>query len=344
MKCICGVIALLLARFSFAQTLDLALPTDNDALFRGGGAEFYQYIERDYKGVKSFPWEGGQYGFVRNPVETSAGIVYTRFHEGIDIKPVRRDANGEPLDEVRSIADGTVVYTNTVPRWSNYGNYVVIEHRWGGSPYYSLYGHLRSISARKGQRVARGDAIGGMGYTGEGLNRERAHVHLEINLMLSRKFESWYSAFVKTEPNYHGIYNGLNLVGIDVARLYLALPKNAALTIPEFLRSEEPFYRVAVPASEHFDLSRLYPWLLRGNAAGAKAFAVTFNRAGVPLRIEPLPTPVSAPSLTWWEKRGVDYSLLTRGVLTGRGENAALSENGTRQMQLLTWPDSAHAP
>ena len=88
------------------QVVDLALPTDNDALFRGGGAEFYQYIERDYKGVKSTPWEGGQYGFVRDPMETSEGIVYTRFHEGIDIRALQRDARGEPLDEVRAIADG----------------------------------------------------------------------------------------------------------------------------------------------------------------------------------------------------------------------------------------------
>ncbi len=73
------------------QILDLVLPTDNDALFSGDGPAFYQYIERNFKGVKSTPWEGGQYGFVRDPMDTSAGIVYTRFHEGIDIKPVHRD-------------------------------------------------------------------------------------------------------------------------------------------------------------------------------------------------------------------------------------------------------------
>ncbi|HEY8835757.1 MAG TPA: hypothetical protein VIM09_09240, partial [Chthoniobacterales bacterium] len=67
-----------------AEPLNLVLPTDNDALLRGDGPAFYQYIERDYHGEKSTPWEGGRYGFVRNPVETSAGIIYTRLHEGID--------------------------------------------------------------------------------------------------------------------------------------------------------------------------------------------------------------------------------------------------------------------
>src|SRR6266480_1755951 len=69
-----------------AQTrdvLDLVLPTDNDALFSGGGATFYQYIERNYRGEKSAPWEGGQYGFVRDPTDTVGGVVYSRFHEGI---------------------------------------------------------------------------------------------------------------------------------------------------------------------------------------------------------------------------------------------------------------------
>src|SRR3954464_154710 len=87
-----------------AEPLDLVLPTDNDALFKGDGPEFYQVVERDYKGVKSTPWEGGQYGFVRDPIDTAAGIVFTRFHEGIDIRPLHRDARGDPLDEIRAIA------------------------------------------------------------------------------------------------------------------------------------------------------------------------------------------------------------------------------------------------
>src|ERR1700686_4815869 len=100
-------------------TLDLALPTDNDAIFRGGGPDFYQYVERDYRGEKSTPWEGGQYGFVRDTEQTRAGVVYTRFHEGIDSACLHRHERGEPLDEVRAIADGKVVYTNPVPGYSN---------------------------------------------------------------------------------------------------------------------------------------------------------------------------------------------------------------------------------
>jgi murein DD-endopeptidase MepM/ murein hydrolase activator NlpD len=322
------------------EPLNLVLPTDNDALFRGGGAEFYQYIERDYKGEKSTPWEGGQYGFVRNPIETAAGIVYTRFHEGIDIRSLQRDASGEPLDLVRAIAAGVVVYTNPVPGYSNYGKYVVVEHRWDGCNYYSLYGHLSAITVHAGQRVQQRDQLGVMGHTGEGLNQARAHVHLELNLMLSRQFEAWHDTLFKNDPNHHGRYNGINLTGLDIARLYLALRKRPSLTIPEFLAEEETFYRVTIPASRHFDLLRFYPWLLAQKTEAAPvSWEVSFNRAGVPLKIEPGAKPVSEPQLSYVKKSPVDPSYLTRDQVTGRGESAHLTDSGKRLMRLLIFPD-----
>src|SRR6266705_2363280 len=259
------------------HALDLVLPTDNDALFSGDGAAFYQYVERDYKGVKSTPWEGGQYGFVRDPTDTAGGPVYTRFHEGIDIRPMHRDSNGEPLDEVRAIADGKVVHTNLVPGYSNYGKYIVIEHRWDGSSYYSLYGHLSSIAVQPGDTVKRGQRVAVMGYTGAGLNQSRAHLHLELDLMLSHRFEAWHNAFFKSDPNHNGIYNGINLAGLDIARLFLALRKNPALTIPEFLSDEETFYKVTVPKARHFDLLKLYPWMLAAsNRREGSSWEVSF--------------------------------------------------------------------
>jgi murein DD-endopeptidase MepM/ murein hydrolase activator NlpD len=322
------------------EPLNLVLPTDNDALFLGGGAEFYQYIERDYKGEKSTPWEGGQYGFVRNPIETAAGIVYTRFHEGIDIRSLQRDASGEPLDLVRAIAAGVVVHTNPVPGYSNYGKYVVVEHRWDGCNYYSLYGHLSAITVRAGQRVQQRDQLGVMGHTGEGLNQARAHVHLELNLMLSRQFEAWHDTLFKNDPNHHGRYNGINLMGLDIARLYLALRKRPSLTIPEFLAEEETFYRVTIPASRHFDLLKFYPWLLAQKTEGAPvSWEVSFNRAGVPLKIEPGAKPVSKPQLSYVKKSSVDPSYLTRDQVTGRGESAHLTDSGKQLMRLLIFPD-----
>ena len=320
--------------------LDLVLPTDNDAIFSGGGAAFYQYIERDFKGVKSTPWEGGQYGFVRDPIETSSGIVYTRFHEGIDIKPLRRDARNEPLDEVRAIADGKVVHTNLVPGYSNYGNYVVIEHRWAGSNYYSLYGHLSSIAVQPGDSVHRDQRIAVMGYTGVGLNQARAHLHLELNLMFSNRFEAWHDAFFKNDPNHNGIYNGINLAGLDIARLYLALHRNPSLTIPEFLSSEEIFYKVILPKSPHFELPKLYPWMLVAGTRNEKSsWEVSFARSGLPLKIEPSEKHVTQPELSYVKKSSIDYSYLTRDEISGRRDHVHLTEYGRGLMRLLIWPD-----
>ena len=339
---IAGLLALvnLTNAHSIGQPLDLVLPTDNDALYRGDGAAFYQVIARDFQGVQSMPWEGGQYGFVRDPVETPNGIVYKRFHEGIDIRPMSRDARGEPLDEVRAIADGKVAHTNQVAGFSNYGKFVVIEHRWDGAYYYSLYAHLREIVVQSGDQVKRGQRIGVMGHTGEGIDRERAHVHLELNLMLSPEFQSWYDVYFRNDPNRHGIYNGLNLAGIDIARFYLGLRKNPALTIPEFLSQETTFYKVTVPNAKHFDLPKRYPWLLRGSVSSRQnSWEISFAQSGVPLKVEPSARVVTEPELTYFKRSSGNYSHLTRGALTGHGDRAALSESGKHLMQLLVFPD-----
>src|SRR5437762_12025914 len=335
-----ALVAFNLSMQAQTQLVDLVLPTNNDALFSGAGPAFYQYVERDYKGMKSTPWEGGQYGFVRDPVETAAGIVYTRFHEGIDIRPLRRDTHGEPLDEVRAIADGKVVHTNLVPGYSNYGKYIVIEHHWDGSSYYSLYGHLSSIGVQPGESVRRGQRIAVMGYTGVGLNQARAHVHLELNLMLSHRFEAWHETFFKNDPNHNGIYNGINLAGLDIARLYLALHRNPSLTIPQFLESEETFYKLTLPKSSHFELPKEYPWMLANSRGNEKSsWEVSFARSGLPLKIEPSDKHVTQPELSYVKKSSIDYSNLTRDQISGRGEGAHLTEYGRRLMRLLIWPD-----
>jgi Peptidase family M23 len=334
------MVAFLTIGQSQAEPLNLVLPTDNDAIFRGDGPEFYQYIERNYKGVKSTPWEGGRYGFVRNPVEMGSGLVFSRLHEGIDIRALQRDASGDSTDPVRAIAAGVVVHTNQAPGYSNYGKYVVIEHNFDGCKYYSLYGHLSSIAVRTGQRVQQRDQLGVMGHTGEGLSQARAHVHLELNLMLSRHFESWHDTFFRNDPNRHGLYNGLNLAGLDIARLYLALQKRQGLTIPEFLSGEETLYRVLLPASRHFDLRKFYPWMVQQKTEGETAsWEVSFNRAGVPLKIQPSAKAVSEPELSYLKPGGIDARLLTNERVAGRGGSARLTEKGKQFMRLLIFPD-----
>ena len=146
-------------------------PTENTALLDNRPQDFYMYVDRNFEGKKSQPWEAGAYGFTRTLVRTQAGPVSVKFHEGIDIKPLRRDASGTPLDDVHPVAGGTVVHASANPTHSNYGRYVVIEHQLKDGPLYSLYAHLASVSCRKGDRVGTGNVIGKLGYSGVGLNK-----------------------------------------------------------------------------------------------------------------------------------------------------------------------------
>jgi murein DD-endopeptidase MepM/ murein hydrolase activator NlpD len=320
--------------------LNLALPTDNTALLRGDNAEFYQVVERNLHGVISYPWQGGQYGFVRDPRELAGGTVYTRFHEGMDIRPLRRDAQGEPLDEVRAIAAGKVVYVSRAAGASNYGRYVVVEHRWGGCPYYSLYGHLNTIAVEAGEKVAQGEKLAIMGHTGSGINRERSHVHLELNLLLNDHFEQWHEMFFKNDPNHHGIYNGINLAGLDLARLFLALRRDSSLTLPAFLGKEEAFYKVIVPDSPNFQLPQRYPWMIeRAPNEKPAAWEISFARSGLPLRLAPSGKAVSGAELSYVKPSPIDARYLTRGNVSGRGGNARLTDSGKALMRLLTFPD-----
>lgn len=320
--------------------LDLQLPTANHALLTGDYENFYQVVDRDFQGVKSTPWQGGQYGFVRDPEETSIGIVYTRFHEGMDIKPLQRDATGMPLDPVMAIADGTVVHANDTASFSNYGKYVVVDHLWGGCHYYSLCAHLNKVLVTSGQRVTKGQQIGVLGFTGEGLDQARAHVHFEINLMLSSDFDDWHKTYFPDDVNHHGNFNGINLAGFNVAAFYLALKKNPDLTVPEFLSREETYYKVVIPRSTHFDLPRFYPWMLGKKTAGdSPSWEISFTQSGVPLHIEPSAQKVDEPALSWIKPSPVNYSMLTRDIVTGKGDHGELSVTGRHLMKLLTSPE-----
>ena len=328
--------------------ISLVLPTENDALFRGDGPKFYMGTYRKSKPNVRPGWTAGEYGFVRNARRVNGGIVYSRFHEGVDIRPLQRTSRGEPLDEVWTIADGEVVYVNRRESRSNYGLYIVIEHWWGDSPYYSLYAHMKSISVEIGEEVEQGTVVGIMGYTGSGINLSRAHLHLEINFMLSEAFDDWYKdSPAAAVPNYHGVYNGLNLLGIDAARLYLELRDNPDLTMPEFLKQESHFFEVAVPAGPTLpDILWRYPWLCDDledwkpeygpPVELGSSWKITFDASGFPLKFEPSNEVVNAPELNVLERSMIPYQFLTNGMVRGRGSDFSLSESGSRRIDLIT--------
>ncbi len=314
----------------------IQLPTVNDNLFTGHPERFYMYVDRNFEGERSKPWRGGCYGFVRNPVRTKTGVLYARYHEGIDISPIERDRAGNALDMVKSIGDGTVAYANPVSGRSNYGKYVVVEHRFPGGPFYSLYAHLATVSCKRGDPVRAGSALGRMGCTGVGLNRTRSHVHLEFCMLLSSRFDAWHKTYAGA-TNYHGIHNGMNLAGMDIAKLFLLHRKNPSLSVPDFIRSTPIQFSVTVSRKGIPDIARRYPWLIRGDArAPSPSWEISFSKTGLPLLITPSQRKVSRPALTRLRRSQNSYSLETRGLLSGSGDHATLSRRGEKLLALIT--------
>jgi len=336
-------LALLAALPLSAAPDDLRLPTANDALLAGQPEKFYMYINRDFEGERTQVWEGGCYGFVRTPVRLPSGeVVLTKFHEGIDIAPMQRDKAGNPLDTVASISDGTVAYISPIAGQSNYGKYVVVEHRWDDSPVYSIYAHLSDITCKPGDVVKAGDKLGQMGFTGAGIDRPRAHVHLEIVLKLSERYEDW-NKFVGGGENKHGNFNGMNFTGADAAKFFLERKTNPALTFHDFIKSQPVHFKVSVPSRGLPDMAKRYPWLVTGDPAKAASWEIAFTSTGQPIGFTASERKVAAPLVTFIRPAAIPQHYLTRGLLTGQGETATLSKSG-KQLVALASDDFPVAP
>lgn len=90
----------------------------------------------------------------------------SKMHNGLDWAASRGTS-------ILAAADGIVT---TAERQRGYGNIVVIKHEFGLETYYA---HLNSIDVREGQRVSRGQKIGGMGTTGASTG---VHLHYEVRV------------------------------------------------------------------------------------------------------------------------------------------------------------------
>lgn len=320
------------------------LPTENRHLLTGEPEKFYMYVDRTFEGVSSKPWQGGAWGLVRNPVRVGGEVEYLRFHEGIDIAPVKRDKAGNPVDLVMSIGDGRVVHVSDHPGRSNYGRYLVVEHPVdpAGNVVHSLYAHLAAATVKPGDRVKAGSVLGRMGYTGRGINRTRAHLHLELGLLMSSRFQGWFQRY-SGGTNHHGNYNGMNLIGMDVARFLTESHKNSGLKVTDFVRRSPAYFKVTVPRDGTLDFAARHPWLVYGDLTKASpSWEISLTATGLPTGIATSNRKVSAPIVSAVRDSDTPHRYLTRGLLTGEGSSATLSTNGQKLVALLTgdFPES----
>lgn len=121
-------------------------------------------IESGGPGMFSWPVTGtitSPFGWRSNPFGGGP-----EFHQGLDI--------AAPMGTtVTAAAGGTVI----MAQWyGGYGNYILIDH---GGGYSTGYGHLSAIYVSVGQSVARGQAIGAVGSTGQSTG---PHLHFEVRI------------------------------------------------------------------------------------------------------------------------------------------------------------------
>lgn len=320
-----------------ADGVDLQFPTENRALLKRDKAAFFQP-------TISKRLISGQFGFTRTNGPEPARI-FERFHEGIDVRPLRRDAKGDPLDPVVASADGRVIYVNRQASKSNYGIYVIIEHRFGGWPVQTFYAHLASTPLRGGETVRAGDHIGILGYTGTGINQERAHLHFEVTFQLMEGFSRWFDQVGKPQfkepgPNHHGDFSGLAYLGVDPAPLLLATAQGRSPSVPEIFQSETPQFKVRVSSENRYWFwQRQFPFQVEGGIAipPPPAWEITCNRIGIPLHFKRLEHPIASPTLSWFRPNTRLQEWFTRGLVEGRGGHERLSKHGMKWLSQLTW-------
>ena len=193
-------------------------------------------------------------------------------------------------------ADGTVAYLSTRAGLSNYGIYLVLRHQIEGLEVYTLYAHLSSVrkGLRVGDSVRAGEVVATMGRTTntrEGISKDRAHLHFEIDLVANGRYAAWHAGNLKGIRNDHGNFNGRNLLGIDPAAIFREQSRlGAGFRLVQFLQSRPVLARVAVRGGQPAWVRR-YPQLLVRNPAAEREgvagyeFALAFN--GLPIRITP---------------------------------------------------------
>jgi hypothetical protein len=256
------------------------LPTANHALYEPG-----QELKFLAPTSPDRPWTTGSFGCVRTDG--------WQMHEGLDIRSLQHDRRDEPTDPVLATADGTVMYFSARGGLSNYGKYIVIRHVIEGVEIYSLYAHLSEMAPGLaiGKTVHAGEVIATMGRTGQHIEKDRAHCHFELNVLVNDHFPAWFRKNMPGERNDHGVWNGQNLNGLDPLAILLAeKPGAKKFSMLEFLRSQMELCRVLVRATD-FPYLKRYPGLVlknpKADQEGVAGYEIALNYNAVAFALMP---------------------------------------------------------
>jgi peptidoglycan LD-endopeptidase LytH len=238
-------------------------------------------------------------GDVRSGLFGSVRSGGRQFHEGLDMLSITRDRQREPLDAVSAALPGVVRHISSGAGSSNYGRYVVIEHPHLKPAVYTLYAHLHDVrpDLQVGTQVQTGERIGTMGHTssGAGIPKERAHLHFEIGVRVTDRFATWYSKRGFGSPNPHGIWNGMNLMGVDPLELFTAQREGKLRSLADFFQNQPAALTLQIARTEEPDFVRRYPEFVDATNSAKPisspgGWEITVNATGLPFHWRRLST------------------------------------------------------
>jgi murein DD-endopeptidase MepM/ murein hydrolase activator NlpD len=225
----------------------------------------------------------------------------------------------------------------------------VVRHEVEGLGLYSLYAHLHEVrqGLKIGQMVKAGEPIAVTGRTAnthEGISKERAHVHFELNLLVNDRYASWHKQALPGQRNDHGEWNGQNLLGIDPRPILVqAHDPSSKFSLLSFLQHQTELCRVVVRKTD-FPWLRRYSALVHPNPVTQKdrvaGYEMALNFNGVAFEL----IPRSAAEI----KGKAKFQLLSvneaeyhknpaRRLVVKRGVHWELGSHGLELLEILTY-------
>ena len=286
---------------------------------------------------------------IEKPYSGLFGLVRSngrQFHEGIDIRATQFDSKGEALDAIFATMEGRVVYSSKIAGNSSYGRYLVLEHERTNPKVYSLYAHLKTIdpNIKVGQWIEGGTVLGRMGRSAGGykIPKSRAHLHFEIGVRLTDSFHLFYNRMRYKTKNQHGVWNGMNLVGINALEYFMMRRKKWVGDLNDYFSTLPTAAVVRLKTGKVPDFVKRYPSFLKLplKEDSVVGWEIEFTWFGLPKSWKSLTgkgtssNRVSYVELIDFEKKQLAKAL-GRKVLHKNGNKIELGKQIKRSLEIL---------
>jgi len=186
--------------------------------------------------------------------------------------------------------------------------------------------------------------MGRTSNTSERIDKERAHLHFELNVLVNDNYAAWFKKNSAGERNDHGEWNGQNLDGLDPRDILLGEHSPVKkFSLLAFLQSQTELCRVVVRATNFPYLKRYAPLVLKNPKAdkeGVAGYEIALNYNAVPFAL----LPRAASEITGKAKfqllsvNAAEYQAHPcRRLVVQHGSRWVLTEKGLRELEMIIY-------